>query len=91
MPIKCRNILPENYIDKSLQQGVVDKKRVTCPKCCYLPTQYTLGSTLYLYMNLWLELDNCHSATLLVIPLHRYPWVAGLIPAGVLIVAYIAF
>jgi hypothetical protein len=29
-----------------------ESEQIRCPKCCYLPTHRTLGSTLYLYMNL---------------------------------------
>ena len=74
--IKCTKILTENYIKKSLLQVVVEKQRVTCPKYCYLPTQHTLGSTLYLYMTLRLEHDNCQLCLLY----QRYRWVTGLIP-----------
>jgi hypothetical protein len=56
---------------------------VRCPKCCYLPKQRTLGPTLYLYMNLWLELDNCHSVAQMVIALDRHRRVTGLILARV--------
>ena len=42
-----------------------------CPKCFYLPTQRTLVPTLYLYMDLCLEFDNCHSVAQFVIALHR--------------------
>jgi hypothetical protein len=56
---------------------------VRCPKCCYLPTQRTLGPTLYLYMNLWLEFDNCHSVAQMVIALYRHRRVTGLIPVRV--------
>ena len=59
-------------------------------KCCYLPIRRTLGSTLYLSMNLRLELDNCHSVAKLVIALHRHRKVAALIPVGVPIVLQLA-
>ena len=61
-----------------------------CPKCCYLPTHRTLGSTLYLYMNCWLEFENCHSVAQMVIALHRQRRVTVLIPARVPIVYFIA-
>ena len=44
----------------------------------------------YLYMNLWLELDNCLPVAQLVRALHRNRRAAGSIPARGLIVAFFA-
>ena len=74
-----------NSICQSFLQGVIASEM---PKMLLFTTQRTLGPTLYLYMNLWLEFDNCHSVVLMVIALHRHRKVAALIPAGKPIVTF---
>jgi hypothetical protein len=69
-----------NSICKSLLQGVIASEM---PKMLLFTTQRTLGPKLYLYMNLWLEFDNCQSVAPMVIALYRQRRVTGLTPARV--------
>jgi hypothetical protein len=85
MSNRCRNILLENSICKSLLQGVVARKM---RQMLLLRIQRTLGSTLHLSMILSWELDTCHSVAKLVIALHRHRKVVALIPAGMPIVTF---